>query len=205
MRNMLVVFDFKKLSAMPKVGFANNVIDRMTENATRFQSPDVPIADLINLTSRFSQSVTDAMDGGRLKVMEMNILKKEMDDMLTKQARYVDRIADGHPEIVLCSGFNLIKDPSPRQRVELIIENGKVPGSVKLRRQAVTGAKTYVWQHAVGLLPETDEQWIISGYSRKASFEIDDLQPTSKVWFRVAAVIDEGTEPFCDPIMKIIV
>ena len=124
---------------------------------------------------------------------------------MRKQARYVERIADEDSAIVLNVGFSLAKQPIPAQRTELSVEAGKSSGSVLLRRQAVPGAKSYIWQYCINAIPETENGWTIAEVTGKASVELNNLNPVTKYWFRVAAVTSDGTLPYNDPIMHIVI
>lgn len=123
---------------------------------------------------------------------------------MRKQARYVERIADEDAALVLSAGFSLAKQPLPTQRSEFSVEAGRNSGSVILRRQAVQGAKSYIWQYCIHALAETDDGWKIAEVTGKASVELTDLLPVTKYWFRVAAVSSTGTSSYNDPIMHIV-
>ena len=126
------------------------------------------------------------------------------DDAMRKMARYVERIANDDPAIILSAGFNLSKQPLPYQRPELSAEQGEKSGTILLRRQAIPGAKSYIWQYCINTLPENDSGWTFAEATSKASTEIDNLTPVSKYWFRVAAVTSQGVTAYNDPIMHII-
>jgi len=126
------------------------------------------------------------------------------DDAMRKMARYVERIANDDPAIILSAGFNLSKQPLPYQRPELSAEQGEKSGTILLRRQAVPGAKSYIWQYCINTLPENESGWTFAAATSKASTEIDNLTPVSKYWFRVAAVTPQGVTAYNDPIMHII-
>jgi hypothetical protein len=99
----------------------------------------------------------------------------------------------------------LAKQPIPAQRPEFSVESGKTSGSVLLRRQAVPGAKSYIWQYCVNSLPETNDGWKIAQVTGKASVELTELTPVTKYWFRVASVGTGGTSDYNDPIMHVVV
>ena len=108
---------------------------------------------------------------------------------MRKEAKYVEQIADGDEAIMIGSGFSVPKQPAPAQRPEFSVEPGQRPGSVLLRRQTVKGAKAYIWQYCVNVVPEGEEGWTIAQVSGKASVELNDLALVTKYWFRVAAVM----------------
>jgi len=61
-------------------------------------------------------------------------------------AHGVERFTDNDDAIVLSAGFNISKQPIPSPGVDLIIESGEKSGSVIISRNAVQGAKSYLWQ-----------------------------------------------------------
>ncbi len=61
------------------------------------------------------------------------------------------------------SGFSTSKQPAPAQRPEFSVEPGQKSGSVLLRRQAVKGAKAYIWQFSINVVPQGEEGWTITG------------------------------------------
>jgi len=61
-------------------------------------------------------------------------------------AHGVERFTDNDDAIVLSAGFNISKQPIPSAGADLIIESGEKSGSVIISRNAVQGAKSYLWQ-----------------------------------------------------------
>ncbi len=120
-------------------------------------------------------------------------------------ARYVERIANTDGAIMLSAGFNLVKQPAPAQRPELSVELGNKSGVVLLKRQAVEGAQSYIWQMSSVALPEKEADYTLVKVTVKANVEIEGLTPLIKYWFRVAAVTREGTGPFSAPVTQVVI
>jgi len=53
-------------------------------------------------------------------------------------------------------------------------------------------------------LSETEAGWTYAKATGKATAVVEDLTPITKYWFRVAAVLAEGTAAYCEPIAIVI-
>jgi len=69
-----------------------------------------------------------AQNGGRAETSLMHQTETVWDDAMRKMARYVERIANDDPAIVLYAGINLSKQPLPYQRPELSAKQGESRG-----------------------------------------------------------------------------
>jgi hypothetical protein len=203
MKKVHVVFDFIQLAIPEKVARGRNVIAEMTDNP-KFPSPDVSLDALKEDTDTLEMRSLNAMNGGKENTVLLHQAEDVWDADMRTMARYVERIAGEDPSVVLSAGFSLAKQPIPAQRSEFSAEAGKTSGSVFLRRQAIPGAKSYIWQFCINALPETEDGWKIAQVTGKASVELTDLEPVTKYWFRVASVSSQGTSDYNDPIMHIV-
>jgi len=203
MKKVHVVFDFIQLPIPEKVAWGRKIYGEMDTNPA-FPLPDVPLVVIKGDTDLLETTYLNARNGGKESTVLMHQAEDVWNDNMRKTARYVERIANGDSAIVLSAGFNLAKQPIPAQRSEFSAEAGKNSGSVLLRRQAVPGAKSYIWQFCINALPETEDGWKIAEVTGKASVELVDLNPVTKYWFRVASVSSQGTSAYNDPIMHVV-
>ena len=204
MKKVRVIFDFIQLAIPEKIARGRNVIAEMTGNPA-FPNPDVSLDALKEATDLLETRYLNARNGGKESTVLMHQAEDAWDDDMRILGRYVERIAGDDSAIVLSAGFNLTKQPVPAQRAEFSVETGKNSGSVILRRQAVPGAKSYIWQICINALPETEDGWKIAEVTGKASVELNNLIPVTKYWFRVASVSSQGTSAYNDPIMHVVV
>lgn len=203
MRKVTVILDFIKLIIAEKIVRARTVIAQMTDNPN-FPLPDIVLADLTVATDLLEARLLASANGGKENTVLLHQAEATVDDMMRRQAKYVDRIANGSEVIIIGSGFTPSKQPAPAQRPEFSVEPGQKSGSVLLRRQAIKGAKAYIWQYCVNIMPEGDEGWTIAQVSSKASVELSDLTPVTKYWFRVAAVMSQETTAYNSPVMHVV-
>lgn len=203
MKKSTLIFDFIRLPIAGKVARGRTVLSMMKNNPN-FPNPDVSLDILKEQTDLLESRNLAAQNGGKAETTLMHQTETLWDDLMRKMARYVERIADDDQAIILSAGFNLSKPPAPYQRPEFSVEPGEKSGSIQLHRQAVKGAKSYVWQYSKNALPENESDWTFATATSKASAVLNDLTPVTKYWFRVAAVTAQGTNAFNDPVMHII-
>jgi len=203
MRKDKVVFDYRRIPVPNKIAFGRFVISKMKAKKL-FADPDVPYEEVESTVDKLEEYYLSSRDGSHTQIALMHQMKEEYDNIFRKLGKYVERKADGDTGIILSSGFNLVKQPKPRVKIELRVERGDISGTVKLRRAAVDKATAYIWQYFTGSEAPAEMDWIFGGCSAQTTFEISGLTPQTKVWFRVAAVTREGMQTFTDPIMMVV-
>jgi len=203
MRKSHVLFDFVTTVPSVKVVFGRHIYTSMSENEY-FPNPDIALVVLKEKTDQLEQKLIAALNDGKTEKAELNRVEKEWDKLMRFEALYVDRIADGDEAIMKSAGFNVSKQPVTNPKPELWAEAGDQPGTVKLHRQALPGAKSYVWQYCINTFPESESQWVFADATSKANVILENLTPVTRYWFRVAAVTTEGTLAYCDPIMHVV-
>lgn len=203
MRKDKVVFDFRRISVPKKIAFGRFVISKMS-TSDLFTKPYVTYEESLSTVNKLGEYYLSSRDGSHTQIALMHQAKEEYDEVFRKLARYVDREAGGDAAIIVSSGFNLVKQPKPRERMELRVERTGISGTVKLRRAAVDKATAYVWQYYVGAKVPLENEWLFGGCSTQASFKMTGLTSGSRVWFRVAAVTRDGMQAFTQPVMKVV-
>ena len=205
MKKDRIVLDFIKLSVAQKSEFGKNVSNKMRNNP-KFKTPDVTMEELEAKNTLLETRSIAALNGGKEAKALLHQAEDEWDDLMRKVAGYVNRIADGDDTVILSAGFNLAKQPTPSVRPEFSVELGEKSGTVSLRRQAVEGARSYIWQYCIGNTPSSnDSDWVTAQVTSKASVELTGLTPLSKCWFRCAAVTFNGTGAYTNPIMQVVI
>ena len=205
MKRDRIVLDFIRIPVAQKVEFTRNVIAKVKNNPN-FADSDVKVEDLEAKADLLEARSVAAFGGGREATALMHQTEAELDDMMRKMAKYVDRKADGDNTIILNAGFNLAKQPSPAVRPDFSVELGEKSGYVTIRRQAVDGAKSYIWQHCTGETPAAnDSDWTTAQVTSKASVELSGLTSKTTYWFRSAVVTTTGTSAYNSPVMQVVI
>jgi len=204
MKKSYVVFDFLKYYIPGKVVKGRNVILKMDGNPS-FPNPDVPLNELKEATDILENSYLAAQRGGKEETARMHQAEEDWNYKMRLEALYAERMARLDEATILSAGFNVSKRAAPAQKTELSAEAGEKPCSVLLRRQAVPGAKAYLWQYCINKVSETEEGWSNSGATSKATVLLENLLPVTRYWFRVATVSIEGTSAYSEPVMHFVV
>ena len=204
MKKEHMVLDFLRFPVSRKIELGRSVMYKVADNPL-FLTPDVTVLALAAKTDLLESRSVAALSGGKEATALMHQTEVEWDEMMRKMGLYVDRIADGNEAIILNAGFNLAKQSAPSLRPEFSVELGLNAGSVFLRRQAVTGARSYIWQFYIGETPGSNKDWETARVTSQASVELTGLTLLSRYWFRVAVVTATGTSAFSDPIMQVVI
>ncbi|MFH0894349.1 MAG: fibronectin type III domain-containing protein, partial [Bacteroidota bacterium] len=169
---------------------------------TVFLTPDVPLAQITTAVNNLEITYNQSQDGGKQQTAAMYAAEKILDDLLRRQALYVERITFGNEAQALSSGFHTSKQHSPMLLPEFTVKNGNKEGEIIAKHKAVKGAKAWAWQYCLD--PITVTGWTFASMSTQAFFTIKGLNPGVKYWFRVAYVTSKGMSEWCDPYMKIV-
>src|SRR5665647_3547229 len=131
MRKDKVVFDYRRISVPKKIAFGRFVITKMRAKEL-FADPYVTYEEVVSTVDKLEKYYLSSRDGSHTQIALMHQMKEEYDKVFRKLGEYVDRKADGDAGIILSSGFNLVKQPKPRVKIELRIERGDIPGTCLL-------------------------------------------------------------------------
>ena len=204
MKKEHVVLNFIRIPVVLKIEIGRLVYGKMNGHP-QFINPDVSLEELKAKTDLLEERKLEASDGGRTATSSMRDAALEWDNTMRKIARYVDRIADGNPTMILETGFSLTKQLSSTGKDVFKVKQGDRSGSVSLRHKRIAGAKSYIWQYCIGEIPGNESDWVTVQVTTRASAELTGLTPLTIYWFRVAAVTPSGTTSFCSPKMLAVI
>lgn len=201
MKKVKVIINFVRMTVSNIIEFARNTVTKMTGNSN-FPTPDVPLAQITTGANTLETKYNAAAGGGKQQKAEMRAARKALDDLLRKQALYVERIAGGNEAVILGSGFHTSKQPVPALHPEFTVMSGELEGEVVLKHKAVKGARAWVWQYCPD--PLNANPWVQAGISTQASFKVKELPAGRKYWFRASYVSAAGQSEWCDPFVKLV-
>ncbi len=201
-RRFLIFFLVKLgLSNKPvaqKIIKARTIIANMTGNAY-FPTTNPPIANLTTVTDAL-ETAEAALDGSKIKTEQRDMALAAFEAVIKQLQSDVENIADGNVEKILSSGFDVRNPrtapvilPAP---VALTAVSTGISGQVKIRWQAVKGAKSY----PVQVSADGGANWTMAAASTKATVIVEELTPGQLFFFRVACFNAAGLSGWSDPI-----
>lgn len=153
--------------------------------STIFINPTPAMAEMLDAISKYSDSVTAAAEGGRTLIAARKANRKALEIMLRQWAAYAMMVAKGDREILISSGFDLVKEnetvdvAAPRL---LSVKTGRISGQVIVRATGASGVKSYLHEYTTDPVTETS-QWT-RHISTRGTFIFDGLKPLQKYAFR---------------------
>jgi hypothetical protein len=202
MKRFKVLYDFIHFPVPGKVEYGRNTVIHMTGN-TSFSNPDVLLSQITTACNNLETAYTASLGGGLQQTANLKLAVKTWDDLMRKQADYVNRISNGNDALMLSAGFHPTHQPVPALRPEFSAHHGEISGEVTLKHKAVKGA-AWIWQYVNDPLPADDKSWLLAGVSLQAMFVVKGLTPGTRCWFRAACVTHAGQGAWSDPVSMIV-
>ena len=202
MRRTKVRIDFIKIPTADKIEFARNTVMRMTNNPDT-PSPDVPIGQITVFINNLETAFAASSGGGKSSTKAVHDTRKVLDELLRKQAAYVNRIANGNEGIIAGTGFHTTKQPRSANRPDFLIKHNGNEGEIFLKHKASHIARSWVWQYYPNTIPQSEDIWKLAGVTVQAKYTVKGLTPGTRYWFRAAPVTIEGIGAWCNPISQI--
>jgi hypothetical protein len=196
---------FSKFSFSGLLELLNNVIEKLTLNATTFPDPPIALATLTTLATAFSASISKAIKGSEAARAARNAKMDQVKAALLATAEYVRMVSGGSAELLSLSGFELMKQRQPVGQVGTpLMRSAKVTGlegELELIWSKVPGAYSYQ-----GFQTESDPAapgtvWVQVLTTTRVRFKIHGLTPYKAYWFAVQALGTDGPGAISDPIL----
>ena len=162
----------KNMNGNPNYPLPMPELDAMTQALTAFQ------------TALVAQRTGTPSDTAR-----KNDLRTALMETCRRLANAVEAKCNGDLSILLSSGFDARKEPTPAGRLQkpdnFQVTVTGLPGSVKVSVGKVEGATLYMFQYALGPVTDTTQWQTINSTTRNKI--IDKLEPGKLYAFRVGA------------------
>ena len=189
---------FARLTDNPLVAFSRNVVTLMTGNAS-YVTPMPTLAIVTTATDLLEDSTQAAMGGGRLLIATRNANREALLNLLRTLAAYVMASCQSDVLILLSSGFDAVKTPSPVGVLDapenLSLGYTGTSGEFQLRFKAVKNANNYSLESA--LVPEGP--YVSQGISSSSRSVISGFTPGVSAWVRVCANGTQGPSGWSVP------
>ena len=176
-------------------------------NNKNFPIPAVDMSAFSAQGDALSAAVVAAKDGGRKAVAEKNKQRSASVKMLSKQARYVEEVANNDPTILTSSGFQVqttavIPQPLAQPAIEKLVQG--VSGQIKVTLPSISGARIYeVHAGALGPSGAAPPSWTtVQVATAKPAVVVNGLTPGTTYAFQVRAFGKTGWTEWSDSVTK---
>ena len=208
MAKFFVKLGLKLLTVTQLIALARLIVTKMTGNSN-FATPDPPLLSLTAAADKLEVSkaaVDSAKSAYTLAVSQQEQDEADLQDLLTKEGKYVDIKADGDKVKIESAGMQVADEATPVGEMpkvtDLSLTHGDSPGEVDAHWHPVAKRKNYTVQTTAD--PIGSAAWATRGNPTKSSVTIDALTSGQKVWVRVCANGTDGAGAFSDPIMIVV-
>jgi Fibronectin type III domain len=168
------------------IAFTRNVVTLMTGNS-QYPTPSPTLKVLTTAVDALETAVHEALDGGKIAIATRNAARAEMLSLLRQEAAYVTGNCNADLLLLLGSGFEPIKAPSPVGVLpapeNLRVSLTGVSGEMYLRFDRVTNAANYSIQTA----QSSDGPWQDQTLSTSTRVTLRGLTPGKVYWVRAQA------------------
>lgn len=201
----VAVFHISKLGRlgdfMQKVTAITQNVDA---NDTIFVNPLPTPSDiqskLTDLKKAEDKVATRAAGAAAARDVAYNVVVDQMWALLAYVQRLADSAADEQEAeaIILASGFSL-KGNTPRIKAPIAAKNLPVSGSVELTAKSAGKRASYNWQYS-----NADSKWMDLTPTLKSKMVLTDLEPATRVQFRVRTITRTGAGAWTQPVSLIV-
>ncbi len=134
------------LNAVDLAAKALRIHSMMTGNAN-FTTPLPDLATLDTAMNSLNSAISEAAGFDRNKIAQRNLRHEELHDLLNQLAAYIQNVSGGNADMILSSGFELRKQPTPvgvvAQPQSLVARATLNESEIRLYWAPVNGAKAY--------------------------------------------------------------
>lgn len=181
-----VSLGFAKKIVTDLIAFARNVITLMTGNE-HYPTPLPSLATITTAVNTLETAVHDALDGGKIAIATRNAALAELLSLLRQLAAYVTGNCNADIVVLLSSGFEAVKAPSPVGVLpapeNLRLSATGISGELYLRFDRVPNAANY----SVQVATTPDGPWEDQALSTSTRVTVNGLTPGKVYWVRACA------------------
>ncbi|MGB0918590.1 MAG: fibronectin type III domain-containing protein [Flavobacteriales bacterium] len=182
------------MSIPQKLQRIGDILSSMSGNPS-FPAPTPDLDAVSNAVASLQKAYQAALDRSLTAKAEQRTKNDDLNSLIRQLRDYVNGIANGDEDIVLGSGFEASKIPTPvgpmPQIQKVTAKGGDGDGSVFLRWKSVYGAKSYVVE-----ISTDGVTYAPVLYPLAASVLVEDLEIGKFYWFKIAANGAAGLGPF---------
>jgi hypothetical protein len=182
----------------------DSVLTKMTGNA-EFPNPTPSLASVQTSATAFQNALAEAKDGGPAKTAAKNAAREVLVDKLRSLALYVQQECAGDLAVLLSSGFEATKAPTPAGVLpapqQVTLTQGTLSGSLDLRGRPVPNAGAYEGQKTTTI--DNPNSWEPVDQTTAARMTVEGLTPGKTYWGRLRAIGSAGPGAWSEPVSAI--
>ncbi len=178
---------------------AGLILLNMTGN-TNFPTPIPALTSVQTALDAYTAAL--AALGTPTATVAKNQARASLESLLASLAGYVQRTSNADVGIMLSSGFDVSKPPTPvgvlPKPLGFTVKNATIKGSIVLSVKPVPGAKSYQFEYTDAPVTATSVWKILTGTA--TTFTVPGLQSTKEYTFRVAGIGSNPARVYTDEI-----
>lgn len=192
---------FAVLTVALLIAFFRNVIDKMTNN-TSFQTPapNPPLADVKTAVDDLEVKNQAAMGGDRVAIAARNAGTAVLLNLGRQLGNYVETMANGNLDVLLSSGFDAVKAPTPSVIPDVpsnaTLAAGDNTGTMMFRYTGGSNVRNYSIQYS----ENATGPWIDYGLWTNTRVLLEGLTAGKVYWARACANGAAGTSDWSSPV-----
>ncbi len=154
--NPRVALDFARRTIAVLIEFCRHVVTMLTGNPS-YTTPFPTLAGVTTAIDNLETLNDAALGGGRVAISARKAAKANLISLMRQLAAWVQAHCQNDPTILLSSGFDVTKTPTPVGPLDApsspILRRGALSGTLKARVPKVRGAYAYNWRAALASSP----------------------------------------------------
>lgn len=199
-----IKFNLRKMSDSTLEVVSQAIVKAMTESPF-FPGTPKELTDAEAATIAFSKALAIAKMGGKNEVADKNAKRKALLATFYTLYNYVNLTADGDEQVLIASGFDLMKEHLPAPPVgdvRITDVSNSQPNAVTVAISPVVSARMYEFRCTPDPITPNSE-WIRQPETTlKSTFK--KLESGKYYWFVVAAMGVNGQVKESDPVQKMV-
>ena len=196
-----VKIGFNGLSVTEQIERARLIVTKMTGNSN-FTTPNPSLATVSTAATALETAYNNSRGGDKTQMAIMRLRRKELLALMVQLGAYVQETSAGDEEVILSSGFDIVRPRTPKPEVagevrDVQVSDGSVSGAVKVTWQKADNAVIYVVMISMSADFANAEP---KGITTKTQKEIDDLNAGTTYYVRVLALGRERAGPLSETV-----
>ena len=196
----IIALKLNRLSVPNTLILGRKIVAAMTNHASRFEEPPVPLVALTADLNDLDKLQQERLGGGsKANTVLRNQKLEDVRASLRLLAAYVQTVSRGNEAIINEAGMD-VKSRGPR-KIETIlppegiqIDPGEFDDGLKLRWKAVKNAKQYGIEYCAGTV--TSDKWRIIAFSNGGSIQLRSLESGQLASFRIFSLGAAGKSEY---------